>query len=132
MREHNMESKEDLWKTWKTLWKWMKNHGWARGTSLTLSWSLLCKEESRFFDNGNVLPQRIFFFTSLSYPNFLTFSLLFSLGPCPNGLITCSSYSPRNVTRYTRTGVKPWFLHLNLKIATVLCNDWRREKACQC
>ena len=77
-------------------------------------------------------PFFFFFSTSLSYPKFLAFSLLFSLGPCPIGLITCSSYSSRNVTRYTRIGVKLQFLHLNLKTTTILCNDWRREKARQC
>ena len=65
------------------------------------------KKNQDFLTMVMFFPKEFFFFTSLSYPNFLTFSLLFSLGPCPNGLITCSSYSPRNVTRYTRTGVKP-------------------------
>ena len=55
-------------------------------------------------------------------PKLFSFSLVFSLGPCPNGPVTCSSYSLRSVTRYMRRGVKSWFLHLNLKTTTVLCN----------
>ena len=39
-------------------------------------------------------------------PKLSSFSLSFSLGSCPNGLATCSFYSPRNATKYIRTGVK--------------------------
>ena len=108
----------------------MKNHMWTSGMSLTLLGFLLCKKGLctmvMFF------PKRVSFLsTSLSYPNFLAFLLVFP-SSCPNGSTTCSFYSPRNVTRYIRTGLKPWFLHLNLNTTIVLCNDWRTEKACQC
>ena len=49
-----------------------------------------------------VLPKR----ESFSLPHFLTnyllFYLRFSPSSSPNGPATCSSYSPRNVTRYKR------------------------------
>ena len=86
----------------------------------------------KVFYNGDVLSQRKpFLSSSLSYQNFLAF-LLVSLGSCPNGSATSSSHSTRNVARYIRTWVKPWFLHLNPITAIVLCNSWRREKVRQC
>ena len=101
-----------------------------RGMSLTLLGFLLCKKGLctmvMFFPK--MVP---FLSTSLSYPNCLAFLLVFP-GSCLNGLTTCSFYSPRNGTRYIRTGLKPWFLHLNLNTTIVLCNGWRREKARQC
>ena len=109
----------------------MKNQRWTRVMSLTLLSILLCKKEGLCTMVIFFLKRVPFLSTSLSYLNFLAF-LLVSLGSCPIGSATCSFYSLRNVTRYIRTGVKPWFFHLNLNTTIVLCNGWRREKACQC
>ena len=92
--------------------------------SLALFNSLLCENESLscivvvFFPKEN----------SFLYFTFLHKLSALSLGSCPNGSTTCSSYNTRNVARYIRTGVKPWFLHLNPDTAIVLCNVWRRER----
>lgn len=118
-----MKSKEDIGNTWQILWKGWKTTG-EQGECPLLSYDLYyVKKNQGFCTMVMFFPKEcLFLSTSFSYPNFLVFSLVFSLGSCPNGPVTCSSYSLRSVTRYMRRGVKSWFLHLNLKTTTVLCN----------
>ena len=108
--KYNMESKEGMGKYWKTLWKGWKVTG-EQGENVPHSLKLSIMWKWKPLYSGKFFPKEsIFLPTSLSYPNFLLF-LLFSLGPCPNYLVTCSSYSTRNIARYIKTSVKLWFPH---------------------
>ena len=94
--------------------------------SLTPLSSLLWEKWKFSLYSDDVLTKREAFSLPHFLTNFLLFSLVFSPGSCPNGLATCSSYSPRNVARYKRC-VKPWFPHLNPNTVAILCSGWRRE-----
>ena len=94
--------------------------------SLTPLSSLLWEKWKFSLYSDDVLTKREAFSLPHFLTNFLLFSLVFSPGSCPNGLATCSSYSPRNVARYKRC-VKPWFPHLNPNTAAILCSGWRKE-----
>jgi len=99
---------------------------------LALFCFLLCKEKWRSCTMVMLLPKG-YLSLYLTFPTKVSnFSLSFSLGSCPSGSATCSSYNPRNATKYIRTSIKPWFLYLNLEIAIVLCSGWKRDKARQC
>ena len=97
--------------------KTMGDQGWI---SLDLSSFVLRK-------NGG-FPCIVVIF-SLKEGPFLYLTSLQTLYPFfyPNSLVTCSSYSPRNVARY-KTNVTLWFPYLNPNTAAVLCSGWRREK----
>ena len=94
--------------------------------SLTPLSSLLWEKWKFSLYSDDVLTKREAFSLPHFLTNFLLFYLVFSPGSCPNGLATCSSYSPRNVARYKRC-VKPWFPHLNPNTAAILCSGWRKE-----
>ena len=117
---------------WRTLWKRWKTMGGQGGCPLLSSDFYYVKKMKGFVQWWWSSPKNAFSLYLTFLPKFSNFSLVFSLGLCPNSSATCSSYSSRNVTRCIKAGVKLWFLHLNPNIAIVLCNGWRREKACQC
>ena len=127
-----MKSKGDMENTWKTLWNGWKTTGEKEECPL-LSSNFYYVKKMKVFVQWWCSSLKNFFSLYLTFlPKLTSFSLVFSLGACPNASTTCSFYSPRNVTKYINTGIKPWFLHLNLNTIIVLCNSWRREKACQC